>query len=270
MFLSDQGPTLETQLYYPYRQNTKPFYISILQREGLAGCWRIELLLRSVQVSQDQQNNSIEHLYLLFVYFKLFAYFEWNPPVLLKNAATSRKSPVGRFRIALVARDLGIARLAMHRGTTLGDRFFINAPQKQPHDAIATSSLPNLPSNSKMANTFPLLPLCSLGGTNNFAPISYLANTRSCGNAAAGTGLIAVALLAIRVIIVTIFAPVTAASSPRGKTRALTGRDVAPRVTTKHTRCVTPTLLATQDIVIAERSPDASAVGTDCVGWALA
>ena len=121
-----------------------------------------------------------------------------------------------------------------------------------------------------MVNTFPLLPLCSLGGTNNFALISYLANTRSCGNAAAGTGLIAVALLAIRVTIVTILAPVTASSSPRGKTGALTGRDVAPHVTTAHTRCVTPTLLASQDIVIAERSLDAIAVGTDCVGWALA
>ena len=43
----------------------------------------------SVQAGQDQQNTvlNIRKLYLYFVYFKLHVYFEWSPPVALKNDA---------------------------------------------------------------------------------------------------------------------------------------------------------------------------------------
>ena len=56
-----------------------------------------------VQASQDQQNNSVKHpqTVFLFVYFKLYYYFEWSTTVPVKNdaRATYGKSPIDLFII---------------------------------------------------------------------------------------------------------------------------------------------------------------------------
>ena len=59
----------------------------------------------SVEASQDQQNNSVKHpeTVSLFVYFKLYVYFEWSPRVALKNYA---RAILGKSLIVLLLKCL--------------------------------------------------------------------------------------------------------------------------------------------------------------------
>ena len=59
----------------------------------------------SVEASQDQQNNSVKHpeTVSLFVYFKLYVYFEWSPRVPLNNYA---RAALGKSLIVLLLKCL--------------------------------------------------------------------------------------------------------------------------------------------------------------------
>ena len=59
------------------------------QYSSIPSATMAERVALSVQASQDQQNNNVKHLeaVFLFVYFKLYVFFEWSPSVPLKNYA---------------------------------------------------------------------------------------------------------------------------------------------------------------------------------------